>query len=357
MKKWLILGIVALLAMIYGMQVLMRGRQAELVPAPGPGTQAQQGVALPSGAGDAGLPDSQYAAEAGLRASSTYGSMLSMQGQIYDKEFCPGVSFNKILSDHGRVWGHTAKAVSFSPEESKRVYTLLSRYVACSGLARKDPNTCDHLPGEGEGVKFYASPNYACRGEYTEVSFGAYASGKEKSDLPCEMFLYGDIIKDSGINKPEFCGAAVTGLGNMCEALVKHAPKVSLAQCRSIFPAANSDCNGDALCLNRRGIHQAFKAGNPASCPKGYQQMCEAYAKGTSAPCADLLAETGEYYCATMGKLQKKTGGFAGFTEEESKALIAEQAKKKKEEEELLKQTKAIDEQVSKRAKELMKGR
>lgn len=354
MKKWSIFFVILLLAGLYALKMATRdsGDASPAGAAPAAGIPVPSGVELPKDSTDYYY----HPTELPPRASSSYGALPTNGLDTGDKEFCKGVNLNRILSDHGKLWGYTAQTSAFSQAETNKLYDLLSSYFACYGLAIKDPYKCDYLPGEGEKISYFSSPNYACRAKYTEIAFGSFMAGNKDAEMSCDMFLTGAVLKNGPqIPKREFCAASASGLENVCSGIQKYLPGDFMEKCLTVFPAKKSDCHGDAECLNRMVVYAAMKAGKSAACPKEDSALCAAYLNKSPSSCSGLLNTVGSAYCSMLSAANKRTGGYAGYTPQELKAALLADAEKKKQEQQAELEMKALQVEVNKRAKELMK--
>lgn len=352
MKKWIVLVVVVLLALVAAVQLAYR-KKAAPVPGRAPaGQEEPHGVALPA---EASKPVEQQLPGGRVTASGTYGALPSVAGPLAQRELCKDVNLNRIMADHGSVWGMATKYAAFTSQEDKQVYDALSLYFSCTALAHRDVGDCDYLPGEGAGLKYYASPNYACRFGYTEVAFQAYMAGLEKDESACDLFLMSDVVKGLALPRAEFCQLAAKGMPGVCRGIGGMVPADAAADCRTEFPASASDCGGQQQCLEYYKIYNALKAGRAADCPPGLKPLCEAYTRKDTMACLPLLDKVGKAYCGALTGLIKKSGGYPGKSPEEVKTLLAAEAEKKKEEERILKENKQQETEVNKRVKELIK--
>jgi hypothetical protein len=333
MKKWQVLLAALLLALGAGFRVLQQRGAAGLSELP-PVHVLPSGQALPEDTTQYYVPEEFLSVPPRSGAPSSYGPLPTIKNVIYSRGLCAGGSLNEILSAHGRIWGHGAKHGAFREAETRKVYDLLGRYLACVGLARRDPGYCDYLPGQDSGgalkLDRFGTPNALCREAYTDVSFPGFAAGREKSGEPCRLVLRGSNLSE-GRRLPgdKFCEAAATGLEGFCDKFSSSVSREELAQCRRFLPSGQGDCGSDADCQARLAVYAAMKAGDAAGCPENYRGLCGAFLTNSEAACSVILVKLGASYCEYLASAQKLARGYAGLSPAELKeALEADAAAK-----------------------------
>lgn len=172
MKKWLVLVAALLFAIAGGLSVL-RHKRALGNAGSLPGRQPA-GAHLPGASTQYYIPEEFSAVPSRSDVPSTYGAIRTIKNKLYDSGPCEGGSLNEIFSAHGRIWGYLAPYGSFRSADNKETYDLLGRYLACVGLARRNPSFCNYLPGESSGgrvsISRAGSPNDNCMGYYLSIS-------------------------------------------------------------------------------------------------------------------------------------------------------------------------------------------
>ncbi len=365
MKKWTILVIVALAAVLLAMQYLMERKRG---PVPGPAGQPapseQIGVALPPGATAYELPEAadNYVPEAA--GGSAYGSPIYLPFiQSAYKGACEGGSLKDMISTHGSYWGFFARGVAFNLDETNKMYGMLSDYVACSAAARLDISLCDSLPGASQGgavsVSQESSPNYLCREKTSRLLFEAYLSGNMTDASYCRIGLSTwDKADLDRFSVPDFCAALAKGPAAAEPFLMKAfapTPPDAKARIAAAFPMSEGDCRKDQDCLVTYGLYSAMKSGRAQACPKSYQPQCRALLDRSTVPCDKLLQDMSRFYCGAVERVKKLSGGFIGLTQDQFKAEIEKTKAARAQEESMRKEMKKLDEEVNKRAKEMLK--
>ncbi|MDP2866915.1 MAG: hypothetical protein Q8O90_11795, partial [Elusimicrobiota bacterium] len=172
MKKWPVLVAALLLAIAGGLKLL--GHKTSPEGAGSPPGQEPAGVSPPGAGTQYYIPGEFSAVPPRSGAPSTYGALPTIKNKLYDSGPCKGGSLNEIFSAHGRIWGYLAPYGAFLNADNTEMYDLLGRYLACAGLANRNPSFCDYLPGESRGgmavVSRAGSPNDKCLGYYQSVS-------------------------------------------------------------------------------------------------------------------------------------------------------------------------------------------
>lgn len=357
MKKWQVLLAALLLAFAGGYRLLQQRRAAGQGALP-PVHVLPGGQALPEDTTQYYIPEEFLSVPPRSGAPSTYGALPTIKNEIYDRGLCKGGSLNEILSSHGRLWGYEARYGAFRPAESEAVYDLLGRYLACVGLARRTPTYCDYLPGQSGGsveLGRFETPNYRCREYYTDVSFAGFAAGRDKSEVPCRLLLTGKNFSE-GRQLPggDFCGAAATGMENVCSKFSASVTKQELAQCRRLLPADKDDCGSDKPCLSRLAVYKAMKSGEAGACPEDHRGLCGAFISNSEASCSVILVGLGAAYCDYLAGAQKRAHGYAGYSPEELKEVFRREAEYKAALERQEAEGKKATEEINRRARQML---
>lgn len=358
MKKWQVLAAALLFALAGGLKLLQHRRaagQRELPPVhvlPG-------GQLLPEDTTQYYIPEEFLAVPPKSGAPDTYGALPTIKNEIYGRGPCPGGSLNEILSSHGRTWGYEARHAAFRGEESLEVYGLLERYLACVALSRRSPGYCDYLPGQSRGgdlkIGRFESPNYKCRENYMNVSFPAYAAGREKSEAACRMLLSGQSMTEGKqVSGQDFCAAAAKGMENICGSFSSSLDGDLMGECRRFLPSSRADCGSDRTCLDRLAIYGAMKSGNAASCPADYRGLCGAFLAEKEGACSVILVRLETVYCDYLAKANKKAHGYAGYSPEEAKEAIRLEAEARADKERNETEARRLTEEVNRRARQML---
>jgi len=358
MKKWLILSGALLLAFAGGLKFQQYRASFSNEAGVIPGLPARTDP-LPGGSTLYYIPSDFSTVPTHTGAPSTYGALPAIKEKRYDTGSCKGGSLNEILSSHGRIWGYLSRYGAFESAENVDTYDKLGRYLACVGLARRDPAYCDYLPAESRGgefkVDFFASPNFKCREYYMNVSFPGFAAGRDTAEASCRIIQTGgNAIIGPEIPGDEFCAAASKGMEGLCGALTEYIPAKLDEKCRRALPAKKSDCGSDRVCSLRLAVYGAMKADSAESCPEDHRALCSAFLSRTEASCSALLADLGTSYCGYLAKAQKRAGGYAGYSPQEVKAAFKKEEETKAWAEKQRLETQKITEEVNQRARKIM---
>lgn len=363
MKKWTILVIVVLAALILLVQYVI---EKKVVPAGPGGSQAPVaeqplGVALPEDAAvSAARAVGNFVPET---SGSVYGGIALPTIQPFYKGACEGGSLKEMLDTHDRYWGFFARNTAFTPEESNKMYNLLADYVGCQASARTDTTLCDNLPGvaekDGQKVPKEITPHYICRDKTVSVLYEGYRAGLVKDEFPCRaMSERWDKTRVAMFSVPELCRKISEGRAPALSYLkgIFTAPEAA-PLLEATFPVKEADCAGDRECLNRYAIFKGVKSGNAKACPKEYATYCQALSERSALPCDKTLQEMSKFYCATVSRVKKATGGYIGMSKADIAAEI-EKAKAVKNEADMIKKEQEKQQaEVNKRAKELLNSK
>jgi len=361
MKKWTILGIVALAAILLSVQYVLDKKKTAIQAGGGmPAIEEPVGVALPEGATSYMARQAENVMpEAG---GAVYGSISLPTIQTVSKGACEGGSLREMLATHDKYWGFFAWDTPFTQAETQKMYALLADFVACHAAARTDVTLCDSLPGpaekKGYKVTLEMTPSNTCRKKTTNLLFESYLAGNIQGDSYCRLGLsgwdQGDLARFS---VPEFCGVLAKGPENAAPFLLKAfapTPPEAAARLAMDFPVKEADCRKDGDCLVKYNIYKSLKSGRSQGCPKEYVPHCQALTDRSTASCEKLLQNMSEFYCSSVKRVKKVTGGYIGMTKEEIAADIERTKAAKAEGDNIKKaQDKALEE-VNKRVKEML---
>jgi len=123
------------------------------------------------------------------------------------------------------------------------------------------------------------------------------------------------------------------------------------------FPEKAADCRKDQDCMSRYSTYAALKSGNGAACPKGTDAHCKALIERSVEPCDKVLQDMSQFYCATVAKVKKATGGYIGLSKDELKLELAKLKAQKTEADDMKKEQNKIMEEVNKRVREQKKNK
>lgn len=360
MKKWTILVIVSLAAALLIMQYVLEKRKGPAQEG-GPPTQAVEqpvGVSLPEGAtAYAARQAENLIPQAGEGAG--YGGGITLPIQSAYKGACQGGSLGEMMATHDKYWGFFARNTAFNQEETQKMYSFLSDYAGCHASARADVSLCDSLPGPAEKggykVTLDKTPAYACRKKTVIMLFEAYMAGSISGESYCRLEMSGWPREDlDKIPAPDFCAAAAKGPGPAAAFLVKIFP-ANAKEIRESFPTKEADCGGTASCLARLGLYKSFKSGRAKDCPGEYAASCQAQADRSTAPCDKVLWDMSQFYCASVSRVKKATGGYIGMSKEEIAADIEKTKAARAEADNMKKEQEKLQAEVNKRVKKILK--
>lgn len=364
MKKWTILTIAVLAAILLVMQYLIEKKKVAMI---GSGQQAgsgeqQLGVALPDSATTyAGVAVDNYVPE--YVGGAAYGAIVMPMIQSSYKGACEGSSLQDMLATHGRYWGYLARNAAFNQSETQKMYDQLADYTACQAAARPDIGLCDALPSEveqsGHKVDVRITPGYRCRNRMINLLFEAYRAGNISGDSYCRLgvgtFNKEDLEKFS---VPEFCSVLPKGQEALEDFLLKafavDTPEAR-ARVRKEYPVKEGDCAKDKECLAKYGIYSAVKKGQPEACPNDYQSQCRALAERSTVPCDKVLRDMSQFYCEAVARVKKVSGGFIGLSREEVKVELDRLKAIRTTEEAARKEQQRVTEEINKNVRKVLK--
>ncbi|HOI43402.1 MAG TPA: MAP7 domain-containing protein [Elusimicrobiales bacterium] len=278
MRNWVILLIIALMALILGLQYA--GKKKTAVPAaPAATGRTQQdgpaGVGLPSDSG----PD---------------GAFVDTGSYDPDKSACAGGSVGEILGSYNTTWGPKSGGQSYSLKRAatEKLQKGLADYFYCRAFAARDAASCGNLNN------LPSDKQRDCRLDLGELFSVVYAAGKLDDNSFCVARLKeseADFPFLAGRDHAALCAAAVKG----CEGLAADEKK----QCLTLFPRSKEDCAGArASCLEYYGLYRAIMSGDPADCPSSHSDTCRPFVARSAAECSSLAAAVSRHYCAELEK-------------------------------------------------------
>ena len=358
MKKWAILIVVVLAAALLIVQYSSEKKKGAMHP----GTTATPagedvGVALPSDASKPVTdPMNNFIPQSG-------GGPLSIPLiQTSYKGACEGGSLKDMLETHDKYWGTFAKDTPFNSDETRKMYGMMEDYVACHSAARADVSLCDSLPGsankDGIKVTLESSPSFVCRKKATMVFFEAYQAGRIKDDSSCRLSLANwDQADLAHFSAPKVCELLAKGPGNVWTYLVESFAPAPEAPGRiaAEFPVKEGDCKKDEECLLKLRLYNAAKNDRPNDCPVGYKAQCQALAERSTVPCDKILQDMSKFYCDSVARVKKTTGGYIGASKEEIAEDIRKTKEAKLEAEARKKEQEKLQAEVNTRIKEVLK--
>lgn len=364
MKKWTILTIAVLAAILLVMQYLIEKKKVAVIESGQQASSAEQqlGVALPAGAttyvsadADNYVPD--------YVGGAPYGNIVMPTIQSTYKGACEASSLQDMLSTHDKYWGFLARDAAFNQSETQKMYDYLADYTGCQAAARTDVSLCDSLPSDvqldNKKLDVRITPNYRCRTKTVSLFFEAYRAGNISGDSYCRLGV-GTFDKQDleRFSVPDFCSVLPKGQEAIESFLLKafavDTPEAK-ARVRKEFPVKEGDCAKDGECLTKNGIYNAVKKGRPEACPGEYLQQCRALAERSAVPCEKTLQEMSKFYCSAVARVKKVSGGYIGLSKEEAKVELDKLKAQRAEADEMKKQQQKIMEEVNKQVRETLK--
>ena len=280
MQKWGVLIIVVLLAAVLGFQRFMKKNEPMSQPAQSSGQSDQVGVALPSGSA----------------ASPEASAYVPGQKPLTN---CAAKSAEQILSEKSELWDYSSKNTTFTAEQRKKIYGVMGNYLVCRAVGLDNLSGCKSL-ANNSGKSDLTTPDSRCKDNANTVLFYAYMAGRYKNKDACSLFLKGESMKGAKVNVDDFCAAAARGMDGVCPGIKKSLSDKDYGKCRTLFPAAASDCGSDQTCLSSLKLYAAIKSGSSADCPPEYAGTCEAYLTQKTAPCSVYAQELTKVYCPVL---------------------------------------------------------
>ncbi|OGR52819.1 MAG: hypothetical protein A2049_06860 [Elusimicrobia bacterium GWA2_62_23] len=364
MKKWTILTIAVLAAILLVMQYLIEKKKVAMSESGQQAGSAEQqlGVALPESATTyTGAAVDNYVPD--YVGGAQYGTITMPTIQSTYKGACEASSLQDMLASHDKYWGFLARDAAFNQNETQKMYDYLADYTACQAAARTDASLCDSLPSDvqidGKKVDVRITPNYRCRTKTVSLFFEAYRAGNISGDSYCRLGV-GTFDKQDleRFSVPEFCSVLPKGQeaieGFLLKAFAVDSPEAK-ARVRGAFPVKEGDCAKDKECLTKYELYNAVKKARPDACPNDYVQQCRALAERSAVPCEKTLQEMSKFYCAAVARVKKASGGYIGLSKEEAKVELDKLKAQRAEADEIKKQQQKIMEEVNKQVRETLK--
>jgi len=361
MKKWTILTIAVLAAVLLVMQYLIEKKKVAVIESGQQAGSAEQqlGVALPAGATTyTGAAVDNYIPD--YMGGAAYGSIALPTIQSSYKGACEASSLQEMLATHDKYWGFQARDAAFNQDETQKMYNYLADYTGCQAAARTDVSLCDSLPSnvqiDGKKVDVNITPNYRCREKSILVLFEAYLAGTLAGDGYCRLEMsYWPKEDLARVSAPDYCAAAQKGPEQAAAYIRGVYPEIPVADIARKYPARKTDCGGDSGCLEKFLLYQAMKSGKSSGCPPGYGPLCQALTERSALACEKTLQEMSKFYCAAVARVKKVSGGYIGLSKEEAKVELDKLKAQRAEADELKKQQQKIMEEVNKQVRETLK--
>ncbi|HNT96651.1 MAG TPA: MAP7 domain-containing protein [Elusimicrobiales bacterium] len=304
MRNWIILLIIALMALILGLQYAEKKRTAATA-VPGPTQQGgPEGVPLPSDTG----PD---------------GTFVNTGAYDPDKSACVGGSVGEILGAYNMTWGPKSgnQPYSLKTAATEKLQKGLADYFYCRAFAARDSASCENLNN------LPSDRRRDCRLDLAEMFSMAYSAGVYSDNSFCVARLKeseADFPFLAGKDHAALCAAAARG----CEGL----PADEKKQCLTLFPRSKEDCAGArASCLEYYALYRAIKSGDPADCPSSHSDSCRPFVAKAEAECSPLALNVSRYYCAELEKARDASPAAMLIRQEEARQKDAEREKAKQE--------------------------
>lgn len=256
MKKYLILFVIASLALV----LYLRNREAavktDLVPAPVQETGLPEGVALPPDAGNiqpietSQSDPSQYQQPQPVPMLPAPNILVVSPTDACSKE----TKVKDVLAGYEKTWGYMSKdkvksyAVLQSVGEQgiKDLSALVGKYQACVSLAR-DKDLCGSLPKLNGKVDY--EMNRTCLETLYPVGFSGYTMGKA-GYLYCAGYFKNNLKGASEFtSESNFCNMAREGLPALSVKFCGSTPAGVRATCLGSFPKDPSGCKNEVCSL------------------------------------------------------------------------------------------------------------
>jgi hypothetical protein len=359
MKKWTILVIVVLAGILLALQYVVEKKKSAVQSGGAmPALEEPVGVALPEGA-------TTYMARQAENSmpevgGAVYGSIVLPTIQTAYKGACEGGSLREMLGTHDKYWGFFAWDTPFTQAETQKMYGFLADYVACHAVARTDASLCDALPGpaekKGYKVTLDMTPSFKCREKTVEVLFAGFRSGLVKEDFSCRATVSSWAPEYvAKVSVPELCSKLSVGRKDAAAYLLEIFKQPGAEEwINAGFPIKEAECKKEDNCMKRYVLYNGINTGKPQKCGADYAPHCQALAERTTVPCDKILQNMSEFYCASVKRVKKVTGGYIGMTKEEIAADIERNKAAKAEADTVKKEQEKAQEEVNKRVKEML---
>lgn len=304
MRNWIILLIIALMALILGLQYAEKKRTAATAVTGRTQQGGPVGVDLPSDSG----PD---------------GTFVDPGSYDPDKSACEGGSVGAILGAYNTTWGPKSggQPYSLKTAATEKLQKGLADYFYCRAFAARDAASCENLNN------LPSDKRRDCRLDLGELFSVVYAAGKLDDNSFCVARLKeseADFPFLAGRDHAALCAAAARG----CEGL----PADEKKQCLTLFPRSKEDCAGArASCLEYYGLYRAIKSGDPADCPSSHSDSCRPFVARSEAECSPLALKVSRYYCAELQKARDASPAAMLIRQEEARRKEAEREAAKQE--------------------------
>ncbi|MEF3280846.1 MAG: hypothetical protein K6357_07775 [Elusimicrobiota bacterium] len=321
MRKYIVLITVVLIAILIVIKFLTKPKEKPIVPQPLK-QEIPFGREIPREANkevdrETKNPPSQDALLPLLSTTYLQNSLNTTLTPTYIQVTGCNKTPKNIIEDYGNIWGPGTKkskkmSYTFSQEETNNIITLLTDYITCVAIAKKDVAYCNTLPEEMRKM---------CVESYYTYKMKEYLIGKDTNINNCLGYYKieeetgrqkGEVLKALGVNDYfTLCQKMKLGIDKLCN-------NKSLSEC-------NDNKKSDLLEAAKRYRETGSFDCNIFRNPKT-QEQCKISNIGETA-CAELLNKLTLTYCNYYQKLMEK---------------IKREEEKKKEEE------------IIKRAKELI---
>lgn len=312
MKKYLVLFVIASLALV----LYLRNREASLntalppVTEPGPGLPP--GVALPADAGkvEPVTPEQIAASQAQqpppMAMPPAPNLLVFSPADACVKE----TKVKDVLANHDKTWGYMAKdklksyAVLQSVGEQgiKDLSALVGKYQACVSLAR-EKDLCGSLPKVDGKVDYEMKRN--CVETLYPVGFAGYTMGKAGS-LYCSGYYRNNLKGASDfITESNFCGIAKEGLPALADKFCGRAPAGVRADCLGTFPKDPSGCKNE-VCSLTWSVRIAVENNTPAILGPDLGPLAVVLLDKKEDSCRPLGDMVVQQYCSMKSSIEAK---------------------------------------------------
>lgn len=318
MKKYLILFVVASLALV----LYLRNREAavktDLAPVPGQEAAMPAGVALPPDASKIQAPEASQAPEAYQPTAAQLAltqpvSMMQAPNILVNSPIDACAKETKVkdvLANHDKTWGYMSKdklksyAVLQSVGEQgiKELSALAGKYQACVSLAR-DQDLCGSLPKVDGKVDY--EMNRSCVETLYPVGFSGYTMGKS-AYLYCAGYFKNNLRGASQVTtEGNFCGTAKLGLQAIGDKFCSAAPAAQRKQCMESFPKDPSGCRNE-VCSMVWSVRVAVENNSPGMLGPELGPLAAVLLNKKEDSCRQLGDVVVQQYCSVKSRIDAK---------------------------------------------------
>ena len=311
MKKYLILFVIASLALVLYLRNKEAAVKPEPVPVPTQGPGQPPGVALPPGA--SAVPSTEVAAPAPAPEAPP---MFQPQpaslphGMLSDDPCLKNTKVKDVLANHNKTWGYMSgdKIKSYAVLQSvgeqgiKDLSALVGKYQACVSLAN-DKDLCGNLPKVDGKVDY--EMNRVCAETLYPVGFSGFTMGKS-AQLYCSGYFKNNLRGASQVTSDAaFCGIARNGLHTIGDKFCGGAPADKRKQCAESFPKDPSGCRNE-VCSLIWSVRVAVENNSPNLLGPDMAPLAMVLMNKKEESCRPLGDRVVENYCAVKSRVESK---------------------------------------------------